>query len=132
MQKIVQRVRRGTALKRRFRGNCVDVAFTSSSTQTTPINTQIGKKKPSGSTLLKAIQIGRRKRMPHTYEMRIRVQSDQPQNNLHGRQDLSPLAFLFTEIQSQIQYHAKQRGFNPIEVTWHAVEEPHLPFKEKN
>ena len=69
--------------------------------------------------------------MRHTYEMRIRVQSDIPQTNLHGRKDLSPLAFLFTEIQSQIQYHAKQRGFNPVEVTWYSIEEPNLPFKEK-
>ena len=70
--------------------------------------------------------------MSYTYEMRIQVQTDAPQDNLHGRQNLSPLAFLFTEFQSQIEYHAKQRGFRPVEVTWHAVEEPHLPFQEKD
>ncbi len=69
--------------------------------------------------------------MPHIYEMRIRVQADTPQDNLHGRKDLSPLAFLFTEFKSQLQYHAKQRGFRLREVTWHAVEGPQLP-KEKN
>ncbi len=67
----------------------------------------------------------------HIYEMRIRVQADTPQDNLHGRKDLSPLAFLFTEFKSQLQYHAKQRGFRLREVTWHAVEGPQLP-KEKN
>tara|TARA_R100001443_G_scaffold61796_1_gene71876 strand:- start:445 stop:840 length:396 start_codon:yes stop_codon:yes gene_type:complete len=131
MQKIVQRVRRGTALKRRYQGNCVDVAFTSLSTPTIPRSTKIGKRNPSGTTLLNAIQIRRPKKMPHIYEMRIRVQADTPQDNLHGRKNLSPLAFLFTEFKSQLQYHAKQRGFRLRDVTWHAVEGPQLP-KEKN